>query len=60
MWFYFFGGGQWPDVAPGPRVAQDLPCSEELMATEKDFLMSLDTDTDRVAENSELMKKLLL
>lgn len=33
-----------------------------LMATEKDFLMSLDTDTvtDRVAEKSEFMKKLLL
>ena len=33
-----------------------------LMATEKDILMALDTDTviDRVAEKSELLKKLLL
>lgn len=33
-----------------------------LMATEKDILMSLDIDTviDRVAEKSDLLKKLLL
>lgn len=33
-----------------------------LMATVKDVLVSLDTDTviDRIAERSELMKKLLL
>ena len=33
-----------------------------LMATEKDILMSLDTDViiDRIAEKSELMKRLLL
>ena len=33
-----------------------------LMATEKDILMSLDTDViiDRVAEKSDLMKRLLL
>ena len=33
-----------------------------LMATEKDILMGLDTDTvtDRVAEKSELLQKLLL
>lgn len=44
------------------RIVQERLEAFMLMATEKDILMSLDSDTviDRVAENSDLLKKLLL